>query len=120
MIWQRMFGGTTSGSTAGTNVTVEEAKRKLDAGEATLIDVREPNEWREGHVAGAKHIPLGQLTLHTAEIPRDREVLLLCRSGSRSALATQMLRQQGFEQARNVDGGVLAWTRRGYPLRSGS
>lgn len=117
MIWQRMFGGTTK---EATDVTVDEAKRKLDAGEATLIDVREPNEWREGHVAGAKHIPLGQLALHTDEIPSDREVLLICRSGSRSALATQMLRRQGFEQARNVDGGVLAWTRRGYPLKSGS
>ncbi len=99
-----------------TTVDVAEAKRKLAAREALMIDVREPAEWQAGHVKGAKHIPLGDLATRLGEIPRDREVLLFCRSGNRSGTATKLLRSQGYEQARNVEGGIIAWTGRGFPV----
>lgn len=95
------------------------AKRQLDSGDAVLVDVREPDEWAEGHVAGATHIPLGELPSRLAEVPRDREVLLFCRSGNRSGAATSLLRKQGFDRATNVEGGITAWRRAGLPVTRG-
>jgi rhodanese-related sulfurtransferase len=100
-------------------VTTEDAWRKLGAGEAIMIDVREADEWRAGHVAGATHIPFGDLASRLAEIPRSREVLLFCRSGNRSGKATEFLRAHGFGRARNVQGGIVAWTGRGLPVVTG-
>ena len=110
---RRLFGSTHSSNDA---VNVEEARQKLDSREAIMIDVRERDEWRAGHVKGARHIPLGDLGGRLGEIPRDREVLLFCRSGNRSGRATQFLREQGYPQARNVEGGITAWTGRGFPV----
>lgn len=101
-------------------VSVLEARRRLDAGRAVLIDVREPEEWAEGHVAGAVHIPLGELGLRLDELPRDRDLLFFCRSGARSGMAAEALRQHGVDRAVNVAGGILAWTRRGLPVTSDS
>lgn len=115
-MFRRLFGGSAT-STASVDVT--EAKRQLDSRAAMLIDVREPDEWAEGHVAGAKHIPLGQLSSRLAEVPRDRDVLLLCRSGNRSGTATALLRGQGYERAINVEGGITAWQRAGLPVTRG-
>lgn len=80
-----------------------------------LLDVREQDEWDAGHVEGAQHIPLGELGARLAEVPRDRVVVAVCRSGSRSDRAAKGLRQSGF-QAENLDGGVTAWKRAGLPL----
>ncbi|MHB8621202.1 MAG: rhodanese-like domain-containing protein [Chloroflexota bacterium] len=96
-------------------VSVEEAKRRLDEG-AILIDVRDPEEWRSGHAGGARHIPLGQLGSRIDEVPRDKEVLLICRSGGRSASAVRLLRNAGYEKAINVAGGTTAWAQRGLPV----
>lgn len=101
-------------------VGVEEAKRRLEAGDAVLLDVREPDEWREGHVAGATHIPLGALPASLAALPRDRTLLLFCRSGVRSGLAAEALRGAAFGRAVNVAGGILAWTGRGFPVERGA
>ncbi len=114
---RRFFGQTPSPE--GDVVTVDEAHRKLAAREAVMIDVREADEWRAGHVPGATHLPLGELAARIADIPRDREVLLFCRSGNRSGKATQFLRAQGFERARNVEGGIIAWTGRGMAVVTG-
>lgn len=111
---RRLFGSAHSSNDAAVNV--EEAHQKLDSREAVMIDVRERDEWRAGHVKGARHIPLGDLGARLGEIPRDREVLLFCRSGNRSGRATQFLRAQGYSQARNVEGGIIAWTGRGFPV----
>lgn len=111
---RKLFGMAPADESA--TVDVAEAQRKLAAREAIMIDVREPAEWRAGHVKGAKHIPLGDLATRLGEIPRDREVLLFCRSGNRSGTATKLLRSQGFEQVRNVEGGIIAWTGRGFPV----
>ena len=108
-----LFGG--SATSAGI-VDVTEAKRRQEAG-ALLVDVREPSEWRDGHAPKARHIPLGSLGTRLGEIPRDREVLLICRSGNRSGAAQRLLKQQGYEQVFNVSGGMGAWQRAGLPVK---
>ena len=79
-----------------------------------LIDVREPSELSEARVKGARHIPLGQLPAKLGELDRDRPVAFLCRSGSRSAIATRSATKAGLDAA-NVKGGIAAWTRAGLP-----
>ncbi len=114
------FFGKSAASAPASAVDVTEAQRRLASREAVLIDVREPDEWQEGHVAGAAHIPLGDLTARLAEVPRDRPVLLFCRSGNRSGRATALLREQGYDQATNVEGGITAWQRAGLPVTRGN
>jgi rhodanese-related sulfurtransferase len=82
---------------------------------ALLVDVREPWEWSAGRVAGARHVPLGQLPKRADELPRDREVVVVCRSGNRSAHATRMLQGAGID-AVNLYGGLRAWSAAGLPL----
>src|SRR6266540_7067592 len=91
------------------DLDVAEAKSRLDRG-ALLIDVREPDEWRGGHAPGARHIPLGALAAQLETLPRDRDVLLICRSGNRSNAARGVLGRHGLERAFNVAGGMQAWT----------
>jgi molybdopterin/thiamine biosynthesis adenylyltransferase/rhodanese-related sulfurtransferase len=79
--------------------------------DAVLIDVREPYEWNQGHLDGATLIPMGQLHRSLDSIPRDRDVILYCRSGSRSAHALEMLRGAGYHRAKHLKGGILAWQR---------
>jgi rhodanese-related sulfurtransferase len=86
---------------------------------ALIVDVREPNEFAQGRVAGAVLVPLGQLGSRYTELPRDRKLLMLCRSGGRSANATRFLISQGFDNAANVDGGMIAWHNAGLPMKSG-
>jgi rhodanese-related sulfurtransferase len=85
-------------------------------GEALLIDVREPHEWRAGRARGARHIPLGELPDHLDRLPRAAPVYLICRSGNRSHTAAKYLKQAGFERPINVRGGMLAWERAGLPV----
>ena len=81
-----------------------------------MVDVREADELvADGRVEGAEHIPLGELSERAAELPADRPVVLICRSGVRSAMAADALRASGFE-AYSVDGGILAWGRDGLPI----
>ncbi len=117
-MFKRLFGKSDAPASAS-SVDVTEAQRRLASREALLIDVREPDEWQEGHVAGARHIPLGDLPARLAEVPRDRPVLLLCRSGNRSGRATALLREQGYDQATNVAGGITAWQRAGLLVTRG-
>jgi sulfur-carrier protein adenylyltransferase/sulfurtransferase len=76
-----------------------------------LIDVREPYEFKQGHLKDAWLIPLGQLERHVDAIPRDRDIVLYCRTGSRSGRALEMLRGAGFHRAKHLKGGYLAWVR---------
>ena len=100
-------------------VSVTEAKRKLDSGEAIVVDVREPNEWRQGHIAGATLMPLSTLSSGFGSLPKDREVLLICQSGNRSGVAQGFLARSGFSSAINVQGGMIAWQRHGLPMKAG-
>lgn len=82
---------------------------------ATLVDVREASELADdGRIPGAVHIPLGELSQRAAELEGER-VVLVCRSGTRSAMAADALRASGWE-AQSVDGGILAWERDGLPV----
>jgi len=97
-------------------VTAQEAKRRFEAGEVQLVDVREPYEWDAGHVPGdVRHIPLSDLTGQAASIDRDKPVVFQCRAGSRSLMAAQAFRASGFE-AYSQAGGLLAWDDEGLPL----
>jgi len=94
-----------------------DAAAGLARGEIQLIDVREPSELSEAHIKGARHIPLGQLPAKLGELDRDRPVAFLCRSGSRSAIATRSATKAGLDAA-NVRGGITAWARAGLPTSS--
>ena len=87
--------------------------------DAFLLDVRESDEWDAGHVPGARHIPLGELSARSAEIPRDTAVYVICRSGARSARATQSLTGAGW-QALIVAGGMLGWEAAGRQMTTDS
>ncbi len=86
---------------------------------ALIIDVREPNEYAQLRARGAVLLPLGRLNNRVRDLPRDREILLMCRTGGRSANATQFLAANGFENVTNVSGGIVAWHNAGLPTTSG-
>ncbi len=86
--------------------------------DAFILDVREPEEFKSGHLLNAKSIPLGKLKERIGEIERyrDKPVIVVCRSGNRSATACALLGRDGFAQAYNLAGGVAAWQKAGLPL----
>jgi len=105
-------------------ITVEELNRiwpeKAAGGECCVIDVRTPAEYASGHVPGARLICLDTLEARAHEIPKDRDVYLICRSGARSAQALRYLSQaHGHERLVNVAGGTMAWMAAGYPVETG-
>lgn len=95
------------------------ALARLHAGGAFVLDVREPEEYDAGHVPGAVPLPLGQVAERMDEVPVDRDVYVVCGSGGRSALATEILNQAG-RRATNVDGGTKGWIAAGHPVETGS
>ncbi len=98
--------------TQNPSMTPEEANARTDL---HVLDVREPAEWDAGHIAGAQHIPLGELRSRLADVPKGTPILAVCRHGNRSDSATRGLRTLGFT-VENLDGGVTAWTKAGLPL----
>lgn len=91
-----------------------EARRRVDAG-AVLLDVREPSEWRAGHAPKARHVPLNDLDRLRKDLPDGREIITVCRSGSRSSRAARMLADDGHVVL-NLSGGMLAWSAAGLPV----
>jgi len=91
--------------------TVEQVRHRDDV---VLIDVREDSEYAGGHIPGAVLIPLGQISDRLDEIPQDKTVIAVCRSGNRSGQATSFLRDQGFDNVHNMQGGMNAWGQAGY------
>jgi hydroxyacylglutathione hydrolase len=90
--------------------TVQELASAFGKGTAPLVvDVRTDREWKAGHIDGAMHIPLGDLTRRAAEIPRDRPVTTICEAGYRSSLAASVLARAGLDNVVNVTGGMSAW-----------
>lgn len=96
---------------------VTDLKAKLAAQDILLIDVREQDEWDAGHIATAIHNPMSAFDL--SDIPADKEVWLICRSGNRSGRVGQFIEQNGL-QAINVLGGMKAWELAGYEMDSES
>jgi rhodanese-related sulfurtransferase len=95
-------------------VGAQEGRELVDAG-ALLLDVRELDEWQAGHAADAQFIPLGELEARAGELARDRRIVVICRSGARSARATMFLRGTGLEAA-NLAGGMRAWATAGLDV----
>ena len=95
-------------------ITPEEVKSKLDAGESlTLLDVREPWEWETARIDGAKLMSMGDVPARAhQELDPEDHVVVLCHHGVRSMNVTVWLRQQGFEQAQSMRGGIDAWSKR--------
>lgn len=83
---------------------------------AIVVDVRTLGEWRTGHIAGSLHIPLGRLVSQMSDKPRSQSVVLLCASGSRSAIGASLLTAAGFTDVTNLTGGIVAWRDAGLPL----
>ena len=94
---------------AGADISVDEALRLWQNKEAIIIDVRTPGEYRDGHIPGVVNIPLDELEKRIGEIPKDKKVVLICRTGSRSAQGTRLLRSKGFNNVFNSTGGMSTW-----------
>jgi rhodanese-related sulfurtransferase len=97
-------------------IDVATAGALLGREDVVLLDVREQDEYDAGHIPGVRLIPLGQVAERLAEIPRDKTVVVTCRSGNRSAQAAAILRQQGYTRVHNMEGGFAAWEQAGLPV----
>ena len=97
------------------DVSPEAVKNHIQ--EVDLIDVRRPDEYdgELGHIANAKLIVLDTLPERFQEIPKDKPVVLICRSGRRSAQASTFLQEQGYDNTYNMQGGMLLWNEKGFP-----
>lgn len=93
-------------------VGVEELAKNSDW---AILDVRTDKEWHEGHIKGALHIELARVPARLDELPKDRPIAVICRSGQRSHKAAVFLQKHGY-QATNVKGGMIAWTEKHYPI----
>jgi hydroxyacylglutathione hydrolase len=91
---------------------------RMRAGGIAVVDVRGRAEWDAGHIRGALNIPLGYLVDRLGQLPRETPVVLQCRSGARSAIATSLLQAHGLSNVVNLSGGLVAWEREGYPLEA--
>ena len=100
-------------------IQATELSDRLKNGKRPLvIDVRQPDEYRTGHIAGAKLIPLNKLSNRINELPQSREIICVCASGNRSGSATRMLVKAGFT-AVNLKGGMNSWRRANLPVKKG-
>ncbi len=108
------------GGGSGSGLSAQDAQTRLaEAQPPLLIDVRQPDEYRAGHIKGAQLIPLDQLAGKLQTLPRDRQIVCVCRSGARSGAATRQLKAAGFDTL-NLNGGMMAWQRAGLPVEKGA
>jgi phage shock protein E len=100
-----------------TEISAEEARAKAERGEAVLIDVREENDWREGHADGAQHLSRGIIELEIEDQVPDvnQPIICYCGGGSRSALVADSLQKMGYKNVRSLAGGLKAWKEAGLP-----
>jgi len=101
-----------------TTISVSEAKALFDKGGVIFLDVREPKEFKAGHIPDAMNLPRGLLEFKVGTLIPDKNALVVvyCRTGSRSALATYTLVRMGYKNVKNMDGGWKAWADAGYPV----
>jgi rhodanese-related sulfurtransferase len=105
-------------NTLSKEVSTTEAVNLRNAG-AFILDVRQPEEWNEYHVPGSTLIPLGELETRAKELPRDKKIVVVCRSGNRSATGRDILLKAGFPQVTSLAGGLSQWKAAGYPTVTG-
>lgn len=109
-LFKKIFGTPVEGMSA------EEAKVRLAEKDSPfLLDVRQPEEFASEHIRGAVLIPLGSLPARMGELPKDREILCVCQSGSRSISASRLMAEAGYRVI-NLNGGMIAWMRAGLPV----
>ena len=99
-------------------ITIAQAAEKREQG-AYILDVRQPEEWIQFHIPGAILIPLGELSSRLSEVPKDREVVVVCRTGRRSAQGRDILRNAGYTEVTSMSGGVTQWQAQGLPIATG-
>jgi rhodanese-related sulfurtransferase len=99
-------------------ITVAQTVDKQKNG-AFILDVREPSEWAQAHIQGATLIPLGSLPNRLNELPKDRQIVVYCHSGNRSAQGRDILKNAGFTQVTSMAGGITAWQAQGQPVITG-
>lgn len=124
-VWLTACGGQTAAVMPAAEVDVASLPATLDVqtvatvkerDDVVLIDVREQWEYDEGHIPGVTLIPMNEVSSRLSEIPADKEVILTCRSGNRSGQVANYLREQGFDNVHNMEGGILAWEAAGLPV----
>ena len=99
-----------------TRIRVDEAKEMMERGDVQVIDVREPVEYRRGHVPGAKLIPVATVLSRREELSHERDLIFVCAVGQRSALACEMAAAVGLTRLYNMEGGTDAWAKAGHDL----
>jgi rhodanese-related sulfurtransferase len=99
-------------------VSATEVAAGLASDELVAVDVREPQEWAAGHISGAVWIPMGEIAARVVELPSDRRLAIVCRSGARSEMVADAFHAAGYD-AVNMAGGMLAWLRVGLPIEPG-
>lgn len=106
-----------SGSSVA-EVSVAETVAAQANGNVQIVDCRTDREWKSGHLKGSRLIPLGSIGSRTSELDMEQPVIVVCRSGHRSAIAARQLAVAGFTDVKSVKGGINAWTRSGNKLVS--
>lgn len=111
LIWPLLRGG-------GKRLEPQEAVLKMNREDALVLDVREAAEFAQGHIPGARHIPLGELARRIGELEKfkGKPIVVACRSGHRSAGACGILEKNGFENVYNLAGGMIAWEAANLPV----
>jgi rhodanese-related sulfurtransferase len=99
-------------------IGITQAAEKRDQG-AFILDVRQPEEWQQFHIPGATLIPLGELPNRLNEVPKDRPVVVVCRTGRRSAEGRDILLNAGYPEVTSMAGGVTEWQAQGLPIATG-
>jgi rhodanese-related sulfurtransferase len=110
-------GQTTANPTLASTISVEDAYKLYQSGDTFFLDVREQSEWDEYHIPNTTLIPLGQLDQRLAEVPKDKPVVVVCRSGNRSDVGRDKLLAAGYTNVTSMDGGVSTWRTKGYPIK---
>ena len=98
------------------NISVETVSEIKDQDDVYLIDVREQWEYDEGHIPDITLIPMGEIPSSLDELPKDKEIIVTCRSGNRSGQMLDLLKQEGFTNVHNMQGGILAWEAAGFEV----
>ena len=99
-------------------ISVDEAYAKYQQG-MFLLDVRQPEEWQEAHIPNTTLIPLGELESRLNELPKDKPIVVVCRSGNRSQAGRDILKKADFNNVTSMAGGINQWRAQGYPTTSG-
>lgn len=115
MLIHSLFGETLRGYSS---ISPAQSTQMINRDDALMLDVRESNEYSEGHIINSVHIPLSGLKTRMKDLEKhkSKKVIVACRSGSRSSQACATLKKEGFEQVFNLSGGVMAWESANLPL----